>query len=349
MPPMPQTIRLPLADPIDPFAQRLVADGQTLARQALDTLQLNLGKMCNLACHHCHVEAGPNRTEIMGWPVMGRILEWFDQHREALSISTVDLTGGAPEMNPDFRRLVQALRARGLHVLDRCNLTILLEPGYEDLAQFLADHEVEIVASLPCYLEENVDTQRGRGVFQGSIEALRRLNAVGYGQPGSSLRLDLVYNPVGYGLPPDQLALEQDYKRELNRRFGIAFNKLWTITNMPIKRFEHQLRREKQYDGYMQKLSEAHNPGNVGAVMCRSLVSVGWQGSVYDCDFNQMLQMPLDRRGLEASADEHAVESKSHKLWDFTPQQLIGRAIETGTHCFGCTAGAGSSCTGALG
>jgi len=408
-----QNIPLPLATPADPFAQRLTADGQTLTRTTLATLQINVGKMCNLACHHCHVEAGPNRTEIMTWSVMERILGWLDTHRADLDLKMVDLTGGAPEMNPHFRKFVAALRDRGLHVLDRCNLTILLEPGYEDMAEFLAQHEVEIVASLPCYLEDNVDEQRGNGVFQGSIEALRRLNGVGYGREGSPLRLDLVYNPVGYGLPPDQQSLERDYKRELADRFGVVFNKLWTITNMPIKRFEHQLRREGQYDAYMAKLTAAHRADNVDGVMCRSLVSIGWQGSVYDCDFNQMLLMPLepsaderlsqraatvrergsgavptgrndeavgittsrdgeavgiltsrDREGAGLSenlglpgaglsggkhTDEHAVELHSRKLWDFTPDQLVGRTIATGAHCFGCTAGAGSSCTGALG
>jgi radical SAM/Cys-rich protein len=358
---MSQTIHLPLATPTDPFADRLAVDGQHLTRRQLGTLQLNLGKMCNLACHHCHVEAGPGRTEIMTWPTMQSILDWVDRYRGQMDVSVIDLTGGAPEMNPDFRKLVRALRERGLHVLDRCNLTILLEPGYEDMAAFLAEHQVEIVASLPCYLEDNVDAQRGLGVFQGSIDALRRLNAVGYGQEGSPLRLDLVYNPVGYGLPPDQASLEADYKRELAKRFDVVFNKLWTITNMPVKRFEHQLKRDGQYDAYMDKLVTAHKPDNVDAVMCRDLVSIGWQGSVYDCDFNQMLLMPLDSGEadtgamLEAVGDgggkstEHAVESHSRKLWQFTPDELIGRKIATGAHCFGCTAGSGSSCTGALG
>ncbi len=346
---MSQTIPLPIAaDADDLFAGRLAADGQRLTRVELSTLQLNVGKMCNLACHHCHVEAGPGRTEIMTWPVMERILNWIDQHRADMTLSTVDLTGGAPEMNPHFKRLVRALRDRDLHVLDRCNLTILLEPEYEDLTDFLAQHHVEIIASLPCYLEDNVDKQRGRGVFQGSIDTLRRLNSVGYGRDGSGLRLDLVYNPVGYDLPPGQRSLEADYKRELAERFGIVFNKLWTITNMPIKRFEHQLRRDGQYEAYMERLTGAHSGTNVDAVMCRSLVSIGWEGSVYDCDFNQMLLMPLDPGTTANITDEHAVESHSRKLWDFTPQQLIGRTIGTGSHCFGCTAGAGSSCTGSL-
>lgn len=342
----------PVTPHTDTFAQRLADDGQELSRVALSTLQLNVGKMCNLACHHCHVEAGPKRTEIMTWEVMTRILGWIDEHRDRMDITVVDLTGGAPEMNPDFRRLVTELRQRGLHVLDRCNLTILLEAGYEDMAQFLAHHKVEIVASLPCYLEDNVDKQRGLGVFKGSIEALKLLNSVGYGREGTGLRLDLVYNPVGYGLPPGQESLEADYKRELSQRFGVQFNRLWTITNMPIKRFEHQLHRDGEYEAYMAKLLAAHNPANVDAVMCRSLVSVGWQGSVYDCDFNQMLLLPLEPAALNIfgpGSDERVVESTSGKLWAFTPEQLIGRPICTGEHCFGCTAGAGSSCTGALG
>lgn len=294
--------------------------------------------------------------------VMQRILDWLDQHCDDTDLKTIDLTGGAPEMNPDFRWFVEQLRERDLHILDRCNLTILLEPGYEDLAGFLAEHRVEIVASLPCYLEENVDAQRGDGVFQGSIDALKRLNAAGYGQPDTGLRLDLVYNPVGYGLPPAQGPLEAEYKRELAARFDVVFNRLWTITNMPIKRFEHQLHRDGEYHNYMSRLTTAHNPANVDAVMCRSLISIGWRGAVYDCDFNQMLQMPLapldqsestkisPRSDSRASriAHEQAIESQSPKLWHFTPADLINRRIQTAAHCFGCTAAAGSSCTGAL-
>jgi len=332
----------------DPFANRLASDGRTLERVELATLQLNLGKMCNLACHHCHVEAGPNRTEMMGRQTLERIFEWVDRYRDELSIQTVDLTGGAPEMNRYFREVVNEFRARGLHVLDRCNLTILLAGGHEDLIDFLAEHEVEIVASLPCYLEQNVDQQRGKGVYNESVDALRRLNRAGYGVDGSSLRLDLVYNPVGYGLPPDEVALEADYKRELKVRFGVVFNKLWTITNMPIKRFEHALRRDGMYEEYVEKLQAMHNSVNVAQVMCRSLVSVGWRGSVYDCDFNQMLQMPIEPARFGPGDDEHEVERASRKLWDYTPSDLVGRAIRSGAHCFGCTAGAGSSCTGSL-
>lgn len=341
-----QSIPLPQADTpeTDAFARRLAADGQTLSRRSIRTLQINVGKMCNLACHHCHVEAGPGRTEIMTWETMEKIVAWLGKHKDTLGIETIDLTGGAPEMNPHFKQLVVAVRSLGLHVIDRCNLTILLEPGYEDMAAFLAEHKVEVSASLPCYLEDNVDRQRGKGVFDGSVTALQQLNELGYGREGTGLRLDLVYNPVGYGLPPAQAPLEADYKKHLDEHFGIEFNTLWTITNMPIKRFEHALKRDGAYGGYMAKLIDAHNCGNVDGVMCRDLVSIGWRGSVYDCDFNQMLQMPLDG----PSGEEHIVEAESRKLWDYTPDELIGRSIQTASHCFGCTAGAGSSCTGAL-
>ncbi len=351
---MTQTYPLPLAEDSgepgnrgdDAFADRLAADGLTLARRAITTLQVNVGKMCNLACHHCHVEAGPSRTEIMTWPTMEKLLGWLAQYKDELGVKVVDLTGGAPEMNPHFRELVVELRSLGLHVIDRCNLTILLEPGYEDVPEFLAEHKVEVSASLPCYLGDNVDKQRGNGVFDGSIKALQRLNRLGYGQPGTGLRLDLVYNPIGYSLPPAQAPLEADYKKHLDQHFGIVFNKLWTITNMPIKRFEHALKRDGQFDAYLAKLTDAHNIANVDGVMCRDLLSVGWRGSVYDCDFNQMLQMPID--GTPGITEEHAVESGSKKIWDYEPAELIGRSIRTGVHCFGCTAGAGSSCTGAL-
>jgi radical SAM/Cys-rich protein len=339
------TVSLPLSEELpDLFARRLAQDGQSLSRRSIRTLQLNIGKMCNLACHHCHVEAGPKRSEIMIWDVMQRILEWFDAHRATLGVEIVDLTGGAPEMNPHFRKLVDEFVSRQVHVLDRCNLTILLETGYEDLIGFLAERNVEIVASLPCYLEDNVDKQRGKGVYHDSIEALLRLNRAGYGMPCSSLKLDLVYNPVGYGLPPDQASLEADYKHELRARFRIEFNRLWTITNMPIKRFEHALRRDGKYDLYMDKLVAAHRAGNVQGVMCRDLISVGWQGSVYDCDFNQMLNLPIEG----PTGEEHFVEASSRKLWEYDPRELLTRSIRTGSHCFGCTAGAGSSCTGAL-
>lgn len=342
------TINLPLVQPADPFALQLENDGEALHRRSLNTLQINLGRMCNLACHHCHVEAGPARTEIMDWPTIRHILDWLDRH-DGAGVKIVDLTGGAPEMNPHFEELVVELRRRRFHVLDRCNLTILLAPQYQHLVGFLARHQVQVVASLPCYLEENVDRQRGHGVFHHSIDALRLLNAAGYGRDGSGLVLDLVYNPVGYGLPPDQAELEQAYKRELATRFGVTFNRLYTIANMPIKRFEHALRRDGRYGEYMAKLAAAHNPANTASVMCRSMVSVGWQGGVYDCDFNQMLQMPVEPSEFGPGDNEQAVERGSRKLWTFTPAELLGRPIRTGAHCFGCTAGRGSSCSGALG
>ena len=339
------TLALPVIEAdLDLFAQRLRDDSQSLSRRSISTLQINVGKMCNLACHHCHVEAGPKRTEIMPRQVMAQILAWLDKHAKNLGLHTVDVTGGAPEMNPEFRWFTSECRARGLKVLDRCNLTIMAEPGYETLAQFLADNQVEIVASLPCYLEDNVDKQRGNGVFDESIAALKQLNALGYGKPNSGLVLDLVFNPTGYGLPPAQQSLEADYKRELASRFGIVFNRLWTITNMPIKRFEHALKRDGKYDTYMSKLLAAHNPANVSSVMCRDLVSVGYLGTVYDCDFNQMLAMTLDG----PSGDEVTAERHGKKLWDYHPDELLNRPILTGNHCFGCTAGAGSSCGGAL-
>ncbi len=328
------------APALDIFSSTLAAQGQDLLRTELNTLQINLGKLCNLACHHCHVEAGPKRLEIMDREVMDRILQWIDTYREDLVQNfTVDLTGGAPEMNPHFRYFVQELRSRDLRVLDRSNLSILLEPGYEDMVDFLAAQQVEIVASLPCYLQENVDKQRGLGTYNASIEAIRRLNAVGYGREGSSLKLDLVYNPVGSSFPPPQAALEADYKRELKARFKIVFNVLWTITNMPIKRFHDYLVRNGQLAAYKQKLQEAHNPNTVDAVMCRSLLSVDWEGIVFDCDFNQMLELPL---GAYVSGTE------TPHLWDLEPRLLLSQDIATASHCFGCTAGAGSSCTGSL-
>ncbi len=334
--------------PPDLFAERMTADGQDLRRVELTALQLNLGKKCNLACHHCHVEAGPKRIEIMSWQTMKKILAWIDEYRPRMPLTAVDLTGGAPEMNPHFRRLVEELGARGLHVLDRCNLAILLEEDHDDLVDFLAENRVEIVASLPCYLEDNVDRQRGRGVFTRSLEALRRLNALGYGRGDTGLRLDLVYNPMGNALPPDQPRLEADYKRELRSRFGIVFDALWTLTNMPIRRFATQLYRDGMYETYVEKLVAAHTPANVERVMCRAQVSVGWLGSVYDCDFHQMLQMPLEPGSYGPGSEEHEVEQESRKLWQFAPEELVGRGIRTAVHCFGCTAGAGSSCGGAL-
>lgn len=303
-----------------------------LVRGQTTTLQVNLGKLCNMACHHCHVEAGPKRTEIMSAEIAERVLELMAR---SPGIEVVDLTGGAPELNPSFRRLVTEARRLGRRVIDRCNLTVVFEPGLEDLPQFLARHEVHVVASLPCYQAENVAKQRGRGAFEKSILALRLLNAFGYGRPGSALKLDLVYNPLGASLPPPQDALEAKYKQELARQFGISFNQLLTITNMPIKRFAELLDRRGEHAAYMSLLANHFNPTTVPELMCRSLVSVGWDGQLYDCDFNQMLSLPLGAR--------------VPTVWDLDSFETIaGASIKTRDHCFGCTAGAGSSCSGSL-
>jgi radical SAM/Cys-rich protein len=316
------------------FDEALAAHGLgPLARAHTTTLQVNVGKRCNQACHHCHVEAGPKRTESMTGETVERVLALL---AHSPGIEVVDVTGGAPELNPHFRQLVAAARRLGRRVIDRCNLTILLEPGQEDLADFLAAEEVEVVASLPCYTLDNVEAQRGRGVFDKSVVALRRLNALGYGLPGSRRRLDLVYNPLGAFLPPPQDRLEARYKQELRDHFGIEFHHLLTITNMPIRRFAEMLANSGQHEAYMALLVNHFNPATVPGVMCRSLVSVGWDGRLYDCDFNQMLEMPL------GAGDAATV----WQLDDF--ESLAGRPIATGAHCFGCTAGAGSSCSGSL-
>jgi radical SAM/Cys-rich protein len=304
-------------------------DFPALHRERLTTLQVNLGYRCNQTCLHCHVNAGPNRTEEME----DATVEQIPRVLVARSLSTLDMTGGAPELHPRFRWLVEAARRLGVKVIDRCNLTILSEPGQEDLADFLAAHGVEVVASLPCYLEENVDGQRGKGVFERSIAGLRRLNTLGYGQAGSGLDLHLVYNPPGPSLPPAQAGLEAAYKKELNARYGIVFNRLYSLANMPILRFGSTLVSKGQFAGYMQLLKSSHNPDNLEQVMCRELVSVDWRGRLYDCDFNQMLGLPL--QGLATLAD----------LLD---RDVAGRPIQIADHCYGCTAGQGSSCGGAL-
>ncbi len=307
-----------------------------LRRAVVTTLQVNLGRLCNLACHHCHVEAGPKRTESLSAEVADRLLELL---AASPAIEVLDLTGGAPEMNPQFRRLVSAARKLGRRVIDRCNLTILVMPGYDDLARFLASEQVEVVASLPCYTLENVDQQRGRGTFADSIAALELLNSLGYGRPGSALRLDLVYNPLGPSLPPAQEQLERDYKRELGERFGIEFHRLLTLTNMPIRRFAEQLARLGKSEAYQALLVDRFNPATVAGLMCRSQVSVDWLGRLYDCDFNLMLDLPLP---AGAGADRPTI-------WDVARlHELDGSAIATAEHCFGCTAGAGSSCSGAI-
>ena len=305
----------------------------TIRRRKLDTLQANLGYRCNQSCLHCHVAASPKRTEQMSWETMSVLLDFA--RRQA--VQTLDLTGGAPEMNPNFRRLVSAARELGLRVIDRCNLTILGEPGYETLAEFLAENKVEIVASLPCYLEENVDAQRGNGTFHASIEGLRKLNALGYGLPGSERILNLVYNPLGPTLPPEQLKLEQTYKEQLAARYGIVFSHLFVLANMPIQRFGSQLVSRNEFHDYMDLLKAAYQPANLDDVMCRSLLSVGWQGHVFDCDFNQMLKLELG--GQQAGAVH---------LAELLEADLSGRPIRVADHCYGCTAGQGSSCGGAL-
>ncbi|MFV0445004.1 MAG: arsenosugar biosynthesis radical SAM (seleno)protein ArsS [Planctomycetaceae bacterium] len=295
------------------------------------TLQVNVGKLCNQTCGHCHVDAGPGRREIMSRATMEECLTALDRS----GIGTVDITGGAPEMIPGFRWFVSAIRKRGRHVMDRCNLTILTVPGYEDLSHFLASQQVEVVASLPCYVEENCDRQRGDGVFRKSIDGLRMLNAVGYGMPDSGLTLNLVYNPTGPSLPPEQSQLEDAYRAQLRSQFGIEFNRLYTITNMPISRFLADLFQAGQYDEYMQKLVAAFNPQSVAGLMCRTVLSVDWQGQLFDCDFNQMLELPL-----QAQLPRH--------IRDFDPAAFKNRLITTARHCYGCTAGAGSSCQGSL-
>ena len=316
----------------DTFPLLLQTDFPALVRGRLETLQANLGYRCNQACLHCHVAASPKRTEEMSWETMALLLEFARRQQ----IKTLDLTGGAPEMNPHFRDLVRAARLLGIRVIDRCNLTILVEPGYEYLAQFLAEQQVEVVASLPCYLEENVNKQRGDGVFQASLQGLRQLNALGYGVAESGRVLNLVYNPGGPSLPPNQQALELAYKEQLANRYGIVFNKLLALTNMPIQRFGSQLLAQHQFDDYMKLLKAAYQSANLPGVMCRSLISVGWQGEVFDCDFNQMLGLPLG-----------ALTTPS-QLKDLLDEDLNQRPIRVAEHCYGCTAGQGSSCGGAV-
>jgi radical SAM/Cys-rich protein len=308
-------------------------DFPPIRRQRLDTLQVNLGYRCNQSCLHCHVNAGPNRTEAMDADTAALVLQVLRARR----IGTLDLTGGAPELNPHFRDLVRGARALGVRTIDRCNLTILSEPGQEDLAGFLAAQGVEVTASLPCYSVANVDRQRGDGVFERSIAALRQLNALGYGQPDSALVLNLVYNPQGAVLPPPQGPLQDDYQRELGQHFGIRFNHLFALTNMPIQRFGSTLVSKGSFAGYMQLLRGAYRAENLDTVMCRSTVSVDYQGDLYDCDFNQMLGL---RARLKGSARPH--------LRDLLDHEPGAAPIRVADHCYGCTAGQGSSCGGAL-
>ncbi len=343
--PLPTLLRQgsPLADPAHqlrlldagghrPFEQALADSGMSpLRATGIGVLQVNVGKVCNQTCRHCHVDAGPDRREVMSRETMALCLDVLRR----TGIPTLDVTGGAPELNPHFRWLVAEARGLGRHVIDRCNLTILLAPGHEDLPDFLAAQRVEVVASLPCYLPQNTDAQRGSGVFDRSIAALRRLNAVGYGRPDSGLILTLVYNPVGPSLPPPQAALEAAYRRELAARYAVSFNRLFTITNMPISRFLDDLVQTGRHDEYLEKLIAAYNPAAAAGVMCRTTLSVGWDGRLYDCDFNQMLDL-----GLSAGLPRH--------IRDFDAEALAGRRIVTGQHCYGCTAGSGSGCQGAI-
>jgi radical SAM/Cys-rich protein len=343
--PLPTLLRQghPLADParqlrvlaeanVPPFEEALASGGLLpLRATGIEVLQVNVGKLCNQTCRHCHVDAGPERREVMSRETMEACLDVLAR----AGIPTLDVTGGAPEMNPHFRWLVERARALGRHVIDRCNLTILLAPGFDDLPEFLAEQRVEVVASLPCYLAENTDAQRGAGVFDKSITALRRLNALGYGRPDSGLVLTLVYNPLGPSLPPPQPGLEAAYRRELAGRYGVVFNRLYTITNMPISRFLEDLVRAGRHEAYLAKLVSAYNPEAAAGVMCRTTLSVSWDGRLYDCDFNQMLEL-----GLAAGLPRH--------IRDFDAEALARRRIVTAQHCYGCTAGSGSGCQGAI-
>ncbi|MDA0834367.1 MAG: arsenosugar biosynthesis radical SAM protein ArsS [Planctomycetota bacterium] len=318
--------------PLPRFGEQLAAHGlPVLQSDRIEILQVNVGKLCNQTCRHCHVDAGPDRREIMTRETMQACLDLL----AASETPVVDITGGAPEMNPHFCWFIDEIKKLDRHVIDRCNLTILLANGYDDLAEFLAGHRVEIVASLPCYLEENTDRQRGDGVFAKSIAAIKRLNDLGYGKPESGLVLNLVFNPQGISLPPPQEKLDEDYHRELGERYGVVFNRLYTITNLPISRFLDDLLQTGRYETYMQKLVDAFNPAAVSGVMCRNTLSVDWNGNLYDCDFNQMLEL-----GVEPS--------QPRTIFDADLESLSHRKIVTGRHCFGCTAGAGSSCQGVV-
>ena len=317
---------------MEPFAEKLRRAGGDLTRRGVDVLQVNLGRYCNLACIHCHVESGPTRKEMMSRENVDAVLRFLARS----GIPTLDITGGAPELHPDFARLVSAARKLGRHVMDRCNLTVIFEPGMEYLPEFFREHDVELVCSLPCYSEENVDKQRGKGTFDASIRALQLLNEQGYGHPDTGLTLNLVYNPVGPHLPPPQEKLEQDYRRILAEQFGIFFNRLFCLSNMPITRYATHLKLRGEYERYRELLAENFNAATLDQVMCRNLISVGWDGSVYDCDFNQMLDLPLADGAGRLTIGALALD------------QLAGRPITVGDHCYACTAGAGSSCGGAL-
>ena len=318
---------------MQPFVEKLHLNCKSFNRRSVDVLQVNMGRYCNLACIHCHVESGPNRKEMMDRATVDAVLRFL----AGTSIPTLDITGGAPELNPYFDYLVEAAVGLKRHVMDRCNLTVIFEPGKEYLPGFFQRNRIELVCSLPCYSEENVDKQRGKGTFESSIRALEIFNALGYGQPGTDLELNLVYNPVGPHLPPAQEKLEQDYRRELFDRFGIVFNHLYCLSNMPITRYETHLKLRGEYDRYMALLASSFNPATLDQVMCRNLVSVGWEGFIYDCDFNQMLGLPCrDSTGKPLTIESLCLE------------QIEDHPIIVGNHCYACTAGAGSSCGGAL-
>jgi radical SAM/Cys-rich protein len=315
------------------FVEKLHLSDQSLTRRGLDVLQVNMGRYCNQACIHCHVESGPTRTEMMSRETVNAVLRFLAR----TEIPTLDVTGGAPELNPAFDHLVESAVGLERHVMDRCNLTVIFEPGKEYLPEFFHRHRVELVCSLPCYTEENVDRQRGKGTFDLSIRALKILNDLGYGQAGSGLSLNLVYNPLGPHLPPPQNKLEDDYRRELRAKFGIEFNHLYCLSNMPITRYETHLKLRGEYEQYMGLLETSFNAATLDQVMCRSLLSVGWEGTVYDCDFNQMLDLPI--------TDGHG---KRLHISSLTLAQVTNRSIAVGNHCYACTAGSGSSCGGAL-
>ncbi len=313
-------------------AELLRRDLAPIQRASVTTLQLNIGLVCNLACHHCHVESGPDRREAMTLEGVLRVLELLER---SPSVHTLDITGGAPELHPHFRLLVRNARALGKRVIDRCNLTVFFQPGQQDTPDFLAREGVHVIASLPCYSADNVDRQRGRGVYQESIRALRVLNALGYGNGDERLRLDLVYNPTGAYLPAPQGELEERYRSELDQQWGIRFDSLIALANMPIKRFAHALTRDGEYENYMSLLADSFNPATLPGLMCRSTLSVGWDGQLYDCDFNQALELPLSR--------------ETRTIWDISDlETLSGSLVATESHCYGCTAGAGSSCGGSL-
>ncbi|AFS79630.1 radical SAM domain-containing protein [Gottschalkia acidurici 9a] len=313
------------------FEDTLKENKLDLKRKEIGTLQINVGKKCNQVCVHCHVNGGPDREEVMDRKTIDRILELIKKNK---SIDTVDITGGAPELNPKFKYLISELSFLNKTILNRCNLTILLESGQEDTAEFLANNKVQIMASLPCYLEGNVDYQRGDDVFKKSISALKKLNSLGYGKKDTDLILNLVFNPKGGTLPPPQKALEKDYKKHLKENYDIDFNQLLTITNMPISRFQENLKREGKYEEYCNLLLENFNPDTALNVMCRDLLSISWDGKIYDCDFNQALEITL--------------KNKSISIWDISDFSDVEKEISFANHCFGCTAGSGSSCTGAL-